>query len=47
MKNSESLKKNQDFQKVYRNGTSKGKSVSGDVRTEESVHEESSGNISK
>ena len=24
MKNSESLKKNQDFQKVYRNGTSKG-----------------------
>ena len=43
---SESLKKNQDFQIVYQQGTS-GKSVSGDVRTEKSVHEESSGNISK
>ena len=33
MKYSESLKKNKDFQQVYRHGTSKSKSVSGDVRT--------------
>ena len=55
MKYSESLKKNRDFQQVYKRGTSKAisernivrKSASGDVRAEESAHEESSGNISK
>ena len=47
MKNSESLKKNQDFQKVYRNGTSKGNRYLVMYVLKKSVHEESSGNISK
>ena len=46
MKYSESLKKTR-FSAGLQTWNIKGKSVSGDVRTGKSVHEESSGNISK
>ena len=44
---SESLKKNQDFKSCISERNIVRKSASGDVRAEESAHEESSGNISK
>ena len=47
MKYSESLKKNKDFQQVYRHGTSKANRYLVMYVLEKSVHEESSGNISK
>ena len=41
------LKEKQRFSAGIQTWNIKSKSVSGDVRTEKSVHEESSGNISK
>ena len=47
MKYSESLKKNRDFQQVYKRGTSKANRYLVMYVLPESAHEESSGNISK